>query len=163
MERVNAIVRHPIFVAELEQLGKLEADRVFCRHDAAHLLSVARIAYIFYLESKSSFADAESQMKELIYATAYLHDIGRARQYIDGTPHEQGSACIASVILPECGFSEGESELILDAILSHRTSGGEKPGFAGIIFRADKLSRHCFDCAAITQCDWEIKNMDVQY
>ncbi len=27
--------------------------------------------------------------KELIYCTALLHDIGRARQYEDGTPHDE--------------------------------------------------------------------------
>jgi len=165
MNKANAILRSPLFTTEFEELSKLEKDRGFCRHDMVHLLDVARIAYILYLEAgTTSTRDIESIVtKELIYATAYLHDIGRARQYIDGTPHEQAGARIALPILQECGFSQSETNIIIDAILSHRTRGSKKPGFAGLMYRADKLSRSCFDCKAIEQCDWEIKNTQVEY
>ena len=42
----------------------------------------------------------------MIYAAALLHDMGRVRQYRDGTEHHEESARIAARILPECGFSE---------------------------------------------------------
>jgi len=164
MEKANAILRHPLFVLEFEKLRKHEENREFCKHDMVHLLDVARIAYILFLELKSDYQKVKSNTaKELIYAAAYLHDIGRARQYIDGTPHEKESARFAEVILPECGFAADDSDIIIDAILSHRTSCGEKSGFAGLIYRADKLSRSCFACKAVQQCDWELKNTEIFY
>ena len=157
MERVNAVLGHPAFTAELERLSVFEKGRVFCGHDINHLLDVARLAYIRCLEA------GERVEKELIYAAALLHDIGRSRQYEDGTPHELESARIAAEILPECGFGEKEIVLIVDAIMSHRSDSGEMPGFAGLLFRADKLSRRCFDCAANLECDWSMKNTRLEY
>ena len=207
MQRVNAILQHPLFIESLRRTDEHERDRVFCGHGMDHLIDVARLAYILSLESGAK------TNKELIYAAALLHDIGRARQYEDGTPHEIESARIAEKILPECGFYEFEIDQILDAILSHRTNKGEKPGFPEFIierresrgracsamteqvkiskglkprglcranarqrgvrgsapgltlfiYRADKLSRRCFECAAISDCDWDIKNMRLEY
>ena len=157
MRRVNAILSHPRFVECLERTDEAERDREFCVHDMNHLLDVARVAYILCLETGDSID------KELFYAAALLHDIGRWRQYEDGTPHEQESARIAQEILPECGFNDVETEMILDAIVSHRTHLDEKPGFAGLIYRADKLSRQCFDCAVARECDWEMKNARLEY
>ena len=158
MDRVNAILRHPRFVEKLKRIKRIESKRVFCGHGIDHLLDVARIAYIL------SYEAGEKEEKELIYAAALLHDIGRARQYEDGTPHELESARIAAKILPECGFGESETALILDAISAHRTrSGGGKPGVAGLLYRADKLSRRCFDCAASGDCDWEMKNSVLKF
>ena len=157
MDRVNAILRHPSFTAALERIAELEKDRLFCKHGMDHLLDVARLAYIFCFES------GQKTDREALYAAALLHDIGRWRQYEDGTPHEQESARTAAIVLPECGFSKSEISLILDAILSHRTHSGEKTGFAGYIYRADKLSRRCFECAARRDCDWEMKNTCLEY
>ena len=162
MERVNAVLQHPLFVGALGKANELEKNRVFCRHGMDHLLDVARLAYILFLESqeKTEF----NVNKELIYATALLHDAGRARQYEDGTPHEEESARIADIILPECGFSEQEIAVMIEAILSHRTNcAGDKSGFAGLFYRADKLSRRCFDCAASGDCDWKNKNARLEY
>ena len=47
--------------------------------------------------------------KELIYCAALLHDIGRARQYEDGTPHDEAGAAIAGQILNELGFFYGRN------------------------------------------------------
>ena len=157
MHRVNLILRHPLFAEKLARMSELEKDRVFCRHGTDHLLDVARLAYILSLESGAN------EDKEFIYAAALLHDLGRARQYEDGTPHEQERARLAETILPECGFNDSESEKILDAILSHRTQNEKKPGFPGYIYRADKLSRRCFECAAETDCDWSKKNIELEY
>lgn len=168
MDRVNSIMRHPMFVVSIERTNELEKDMdPFCRHGMEHYLDVARIAYTLYLESldNSVLRDSHSgSCKELIYAAALLHDIGRARQYEDGTPHERASADIAEEILPECGFSEHESRLILDAIISHRTkSFVPRTGISDYIYRADKLSRLCFECSAYEECDWEMKNAQMEY
>ena len=150
MERVDAILSHPVFLEKLGRTAGLERDRAFCRHGLDHFLDVARIAYMLHLEA----GDNSEFRKELIYAAALLHDIGRARQYEDGTPHEEESARIAAGILPGCGFDEAETALILDAILSHRSgSVGERPGLAGLIYRADKLSRCCVLCNTKADCD----------
>jgi uncharacterized protein len=167
MERVDAILSHPLFLERLGRTAELEKGRAFCRHGLDHLLDVARIAYTLHLEAAddSEFRIPNSEFtRELVYAAALLHDIGRARQYEDGTPHEEESARIAAEVLPGCGFDGPEAALILDAVLSHRSnSGGGKPGLAGLLYRADKLSRRCFDCAAIADCDWELKNLRLGY
>ena len=92
MDRVNQIWNHPLYQTELHKLQLLEADREFCRHTPEHFLDVARLAYIRALEENYSVS------KELIYCTALLHDIGRARQYEDGTPHDEAGAAIAGQI-----------------------------------------------------------------
>ena len=169
MERVNKIIRRPRFGEELDRLNEIEKDREFDGHGMGHLLDVARIAYILCLESNEKYE------KELIYAAAMLHDVGRAKQYEDGTPHEKESAAIAAEILPECGFSGPETDLILEAILAHRTrSGSGRGGLGALLYRADKLSRmcfsgvdkkerRCFDCAVIDDCYWELKNQALTY
>ena len=98
MDRVNQIWNHPLYQTELRKLQLLEADREFCRHTPEHFLDVARLAYIRALEENYPVS------KELIYCTALLHDIGRARQYEDGTPHDEAGAIIAGQILKELGF-----------------------------------------------------------
>ena len=83
MERVNRILEHDGYQECLRKNETAEKDRRFCRHDMAHFLDVARIAWILNLQEE---AGAE---QELIYAAALLHDCGRWRQYEDGTPHEK--------------------------------------------------------------------------
>jgi len=169
LERFSLILEHPLFVEKLERINELERERLFCGHGMEHLLDVARIAYILYLESRPEQASgapisSSEFSKEMFYAAAFLHDIGRARQYEDGTPHEQESARLAEMILPECGFDASESELMLDAILAHRTKIGKgRTGFVGFLYRADKLSRRCCDCAVADECDWELKNIRLEY
>jgi len=158
LERVNAILRHPAFVAEIERLDEFEKSRPFCGHGMDHLLDVARIALILNFETGFP-ADIEP-----VYAAALLHDSGRAKQYEDGTPHEYESARIAAGILPECGFDSSETAVISDAILAHRTgSDYERFGIAEHLYHADKLSRRCFYCAAREDCNWELKNQQLMY
>jgi uncharacterized protein len=134
-----------------------EKSRVFCGHGLGHLLDVARIAYILCLEEGLGVG------KELVYAAALLHDTGRWRQYEDGTPHERESADIAAVILPGCGFDDEETTLIMGAILSHRRQGSPKSGLEKAFYRADKLSRRCFDCNAAEECEWSAQNSTLEY
>lgn len=156
MDRINQICAHPRWNECVEHIRVLEQDRIFCRHDTAHFLDVARLAYIENLEQGLGFS------KDLIYAAALLHDIGRHLQYTKGIPHEQASAAQAELILTDCGFSSQERETILEAILQHRdqdTKSGS--GLAGLIYRADKASRACLFCAARPACNWseEKKNL----
>lgn len=147
MERVWKIVTHPLYVQNMDENRKAEAERNFCRHDMDHFMSVARLAYIFKLERKYKVS------KEEIYATAMLHDIGKWKQYLEGIPHEVASAKIARTILDETGFSVEERERMVTAILAHRKGTGEGE-LAEIIYDADKLSRDCFSCKAEEACNW---------
>ncbi len=158
MVRVNQIWKHPLYQTELHKLQLLEADREFCRHTPEHFLDVARLAYIRALEENYPVS------KELIYCTALLHDIGRARQYEDGTPHDEAGAVIAGQILKELGFSPEEIQAIVSAIRGHRAETNQTI-LGQLIYRADKKSRNCFSCKAEPECYWSSakKNMTIQY
>lgn len=88
-ERLEAIRNHPLYQSSLRRLSDLERSRIFCRHGMEHLLDTARIAYIKSLERALPLS------RDLIYAAALLHDIGKWEQYENGTPHELSSARIA--------------------------------------------------------------------
>jgi putative nucleotidyltransferase with HDIG domain len=159
MLRVNQILTHPLFQRQLKQIEQLERERIFCRHGMEHLLSVARLAYLYSLEEKLDIP------KELIYAAALLHDIGRGEQYLHDIPHDQASAELAEPILKDCGFSAQERTEILTAISSHRAAEtGEKQDLCGILYQADKKSRPCFACPAAKECNWtpEKRNSTLQ-
>lgn len=159
MERVNKILNNPKYKEYIKLNEAYETERKFCRHDLGHFLDVARIAYILVLENKMNVD------KEIVYAAALLHDIGRWMQYRGEKSHEEGSADLAEDILKESGFAGSEKDLILDAVRNHRN---EKPGtvnFSSIFYLSDKLSRNCFDCAAAGECNWkdEKKNLILKY
>lgn len=149
MERVNRIIRHPLWRGALRQIEELEEERIFCRHDLDHFLHVARLAYIENLEQSLNLP------KGLIYAAALLHDIGRGLQYEKEIPHEEASAALAQSILTDCGFCEDEKAAVTDAISGHRNADAAKEyDLAGLLYRADKNSRSCFLCKAETECNW---------
>lgn len=150
MERIDKILKQDLFLKYLQLNEEAELDRIFCHHDMVHFLDVARIAWILNLEEGLGID------KEMIYAAALLHDIGRHVQYADGTPHEKASALLASEILKDCGFNDTETGVIISAIETHRSS--EVAGEAtlnGILYRADKASRPCFACKAEKECNWK--------
>lgn len=174
MERIDRIIRHPLFVEHMEANRVAEQDRIFCKHDLEHLLNVARIGRIMMAE--------ENYQVELplYYGAALLHDIGRHLQYKKGIPHEVASAQIAPFILEECGFTAEEIQRIVEAIKGHR---GEKKAFgkdcfpsaeaycaesktmAELLYRADKASRACYACEAKIKCNWDDakKNQSLKY
>jgi len=148
MDRINQILEHHTYRKCLQQIRRLEAGRIFCGHDMAHLLDVARLAYIFNLEEGLGIA------KEQVYAAALLHDIGRHIQYLKGIPHHEAGILPAKEILADCGFSKEEEKEILEAILSHRNSSvAQGKNLTGILYLADKKSRSCFSCKAEPECD----------
>ena len=156
MERINRICRHPLWKESVAEIQRLEEDRIFCRHNPAHYLDVARIAYIENLEKNIGIS------KEVIYAAALLHDIGRHRQYLEGIPHEEASAVLAAPILRDCGFTEMEQKEIISAISEHRTpETAGKANLQGLIYRADKGSRSCLFCNASEECNWGIEKKNI--
>lgn len=162
MKRVNAIFRHPLYQTYYRRLEEAEQGRIFCRHQMTHLLDVARIAYIRSLEEGLGLD------REVIYAAAVLHDIGKVLQYEEGLPHEITGEKIAAEILDglagENAFSETEKVMILTAIRGHRKLRDEPEVLERILYESDKASRMCFACPAEPQCDWneEKKNKEIR-
>lgn len=161
MMRVRKIPEHPLYRECVEKIGEAERERIFCGHSQEHFLDVARLMYIYALEEKSSLS------RELIYATALLHDLGRWEQIEKGTPHHIAGERIARIIMEECGFSADEQDAAGKAIAGHRNSESQKSSDAltRYLYRADKKSRNCFSCRALSVCDWpeEKKNLYIEY
>ncbi|PRR83408.1 HD domain-containing protein [Clostridium vincentii] len=157
MERVNQILENKNYRNYLKRLEDLEQEREFCKHTIEHFLDVARIAYIKVLEDNLNYS------KEVIYAIALLHDIGKILEYEEGIPHHRGSVEISKEILKEIDFTEEEKASILTAIEEHR-EGSEKE-LSKLIYISDKLSRNCFNCRAEKKCYWseDKKNFNIRY
>lgn len=133
MERVNGILKDPLYRTCLSKIALFERDRIFCGHDMAHFLDVARLAYIFNLEENLGIE------KEEIYTAALLHDVGRFVQYEDGTPHQLAGLPFAKELMERYGYEEEEKARILRAIENHRNRAiREEKSLTGIIYRADK-------------------------
>ena len=139
------------------KLKVYEAKREFCNHTIEHFIDVARIAYIMVLE------EGLSASKEVIYAIGLLHDIGRVKQYEEGIHHDIASVEMSKEILRDTNFSKEEIDLILNGIANHRKESDNK--LEEIIYKADKLSRQCFNCKAEKECYWskEKKNFRITY
>ncbi|MHB9093231.1 MAG: HD domain-containing protein, partial [Eubacteriales bacterium] len=95
---MQSIMEDPLFAEYLSKNSIKETDRKFCRHTFQHLVDVARITYIQMLESgdiKSFCEEKDINMRlarEIIYAAALLHDIGRWKEYETGEDHAAVSA-----------------------------------------------------------------------
>lgn len=157
MDRVNKILNNEKYKSLLEEISELEKDRMFCKHSLAHFLDVARIAYIEVLEKQLNYN------KEVIYAIALLHDIGRGLEYKEGIPHNIASALIAKDILKDIDFTEKQKSQIIKCIEDHRT--GSEDSLSEVIYKSDKLSRNCFNCNSIKLCKWndDKKNKGIKF
>lgn len=149
MDRVDNILNNETFKKCLNRINEAEKDRKFCLHNIEHSIDVARIGYIISLENNLSVA------KDVIYATALLHDIGRAEEYDNGISHHEASAIIAKGILADTGFDEAETEIICDAIKKHKCGQAQVNTLSDLLYKADKLSRACYSCKAYKECYWD--------
>lgn len=154
MNRIEALLRDAEYLDYVKKNELAERERIYCHHDLDHFWSVARMAWILYLESPQHIPAFtkydEAAAREILYAAAFLHDIGRFRQYEDTSlDHAAESALLAAPILERYNFSAEEAALVLEAIAYHRV-GGE--GIRGLLYTADKLSRPCFTCYVQDQC-----------
>ncbi len=140
------------------ELEKMEKNRQFCKHGINHCMDVARIAYIMSLEKNHGIK------KDIIYACAFLHDIGRVEEYENGTPHEISGANLAVVILKEVGYNKTEIEQIICAIRNHRSNTISKSDLENLISDADRKSRLCMFCGVRRCCKWseEKKNKEIE-
>lgn len=164
MDRVTKIISNELYKESQKAIDTYEKERKFCRHDFNHYLDTARIAYIISLEEEYNFS------KEIIYATALLHDIGRIDEYKMGISHDVASAKKAKIILEQCDYENSEIELICKAIKNHREyknkySIDKEMTLSELLYKADKLSRCCYNCNAYLECKWsdEVKNNIIKY
>lgn len=156
------ILKDERYLKCLSDIEELEKNRIFCKHNLSHFISVARIATIIWHEE----GGRNSLKRDIIYAAGLLHDIGRAEEYMKGTPHEEAGAIIAGEILQSSGYEDKEIEMITRAISAHRIKDDNDIDYLGqIISKADKLSRECFACSASDMCKWskEKKNKNLEY
>lgn len=157
MDRVHAIMADERYIKRMEEIKKAEQSRKYCCHGYDHLLSVARIAYILSLEENLGFK------KDVIYGMALLHDIARFSEYEKSLNHRKAGPILARPILTDAGYTEEEVNDMCEAIELHGTFPDKTRTLAGVLYRADKLSRNCFDCAVTDTCNWpeERKNMNI--
>lgn len=155
IKRVGIILDSPKYKEYLDKIDCWEKTRRFCRHDRNHFWETARTAYILYLSGEVSCPElqefSKTAVKEMIYAVAFLHDIGRFKEYEnEALDHGQEGAVLARPLLAEAGFSDAESAIIVKAIADHRIK--DTVGFDLLLYRADKESRPCYDCPVLAEC-----------
>lgn len=158
IDRVNLILKNKDFIENYNQIVEFEKDRLFCKHDMEHLLNVARIMVI--KDSESSKAPLN---KDIIYATAILHDIGRSLEYKSGIHHNISGGILAKDILKESHFDDKEIILITSVIINHNENQITSY-LSSLLHYADKQSRNCFICNAKELCKWseEKKNKGIE-
>lgn len=150
MARINLILADPEYFNYLDKNRAAEEDRVYCGHDFAHLVSTARLTWIFLLEEGNPYIS-----REIAYAAALLHDIGRFEEYTSGGDHALISAGLARPILERAGFSAPEIALITEAIKEHRQKDehlAKRSSLSAALFKADNHARLCFLCPAAGTC-----------
>ena len=155
MTKLGKILNSSPYQFYVDSIAQWEKKRMFCRHDRSHFLDTARVAYILFLEKAVACPELDSfgqdEIREMIYAVGFLHDIGRYLEYEDpAKDHAQESARLAEPLLRDAGFSDDACHLILKAISNHRKKNNQ--GFDLLIYRADKEGRPCSHCDALPQC-----------
>lgn len=148
MARLNRLLDLEDYSRYMEKIEGLEKERLFCKHSFEHGLNVARIAYAFILEKGELIIP-----KDVVYAAAFLHDIGRWVEYETGEDHAEVSARLAVPLLEMSDFRIEEIRIILQGIREHRRHQAEKLTLLGeALARADDWSRDCRHCTAQPLC-----------
>ncbi len=156
MEYVARLLHQEQYRKTVKKIARLEADRIYCRHNMEHFMDVARLAQIRNLKEQLGLDE------EMIYLYALLHDIGRMKECEQGISHAAASAEFAGEIFATIDYPKEKGDIICQAILAHRreTCGelyGEKlwqTAFTQLMKWADKASRMCFACEAADSCKW---------
>lgn len=154
--RVNRIIKHPLFKEYALKNAQAEEKRAYCNHGFDHGLAVARIAYIYLQEEED-----KSLSKEVVYAAAVLHDLGRWREYETGENHALVGAELVKPILKESGFGPKEEEVIVQGIREHRLDPERELSLLGrALAYADDWARDCRSCTSQEACYKYSQSMD---
>ncbi|MBM7622718.1 HD domain-containing protein [Sporohalobacter salinus] len=170
MRRLNKLINSKEYNHYLQKNSQREDNRIFCKHNWQHFIDVARITYLLVLEEDLDKKiliewqlEEKSSLKELIYTAAFLHDIGRWKQYDTGQDHAEVSANLAKDLLQEYGYDSLEEKIILTAIREHRDKPNSDKSILGqLLCRGDNLSRNCIRCSSREECK-RIKNPTFKY
>lgn len=153
MKRIELLLNDAIYNEYLGYNEEQESDPKYCRHDLAHHIDVARIAYILILEHNDmNFFIQETNLsskiaaKEIIYAAGLLHDIGKWKEYQTGLDHASYGARLAREILPRVLFNPKEIDIIARAVYEHRNLSMDMSFLGERLYRADNLARVCMSC-----------------
>ncbi|NLB18459.1 MAG: HD domain-containing protein [Syntrophomonadaceae bacterium] len=159
MRRIDKILKDPAYIDHVDHNAQATKDDPFCKHDLAHMVDVARIAYILVLERQDiSYFIREARLrgreaaKEVIYAAGLLHDIGKWKEIESGVDHAAYGAHLAQEILERAGFDDNEIHVITHAIFEHRNISRDMSLLGERMHRADNLSRACVQCQAKCDC-----------
>ncbi len=150
MDRVNRLINDSRYQHYLHLNEEAEQGRIYCSHQFEHLLATARLSWIFILESGVPYIS-----REIAYAAALLHDIGRWQECAGKGDHAILSSTLAEPLLRSAGFSRDEIGLITRAISRHRHDPAGQEVYTPLdqaLYRADKHSRICFTCEAHHSC-----------
>lgn len=148
MGRVNQLLDDEEYYRSMQKINVIEKERLYCKHGFEHGLNVARIAYAYLLEQGDNFLS-----KELVYAAALLHDIGRWVEYETGEDHAEASVRLALPILKACQYNTEDIQVILIGIREHRLH--HEAGLTSLgkaLALADDWSRDCRNCSAQSSC-----------
>mgnify|MGYP002508293439 CR=1 FL=1 len=117
MKYVKRLLEETEYLQWVEELEQAEAERIFCRHGLSHSLDVARIGWILTLErGQAGTGKPGEALKEKIYLTALLHDLGRLSEAKQGTPHHRAGAALAEQLLARIQYPKEDRQEILAAI-----------------------------------------------
>ena len=157
--RHNIILHDKEYIKRLKEIDEAEKERRFCRHSLDHLVSVARIGALIAVDEGLDIS------RDVIYATALLHDIGRWSELEKKHDHSEAGAMYAEGILRRAGYSEQDISEITHAIRCHGEDTEKKNSLAWLLYKADKMSRSCFSCNVYEECFWDenIKNNNIKY
>lgn len=155
-KNINAVWENDLYQEKYKSLQKIEKTRKYCGHDISHFLDVARLMWTYNTENGTGLK------RDVVYATALLHDIGRYDEAVNGKPHHEAGADLAGEILKSTKFTSKEKEEIAEAIRTHRDANfNDENSLRGYLYRADKRSRACFCCKAANTCSWPIKKRNL--
>lgn len=157
---VEQLLEYPLYQEYKNELSAFEESRMFCKHDLDHFEEVGRIACIVARENHLSIPEDE------ILLAAYLHDLGRVKQYESGISHGEASAALAREILCSLECQEEWISEICDAVASHSNRYDARlryqnakniTSLAELLSYADHFSRKCYQCVAAEACKWDAK------
>lgn len=157
MAYIDILLKDNKYKQDLDTLCALEANRVFCGHDLNHFQEVSRIARIINRENNLGIDD------DVIDLCAYLHDMGRIREYNEGVNHHDAAYEYGRNMMENLDIPENVMEEVLSGIRHSRHRFDAKERFDNrhelknlddIISFADHFSRKCFDCEAAGDCKW---------
>ena len=160
-DKIKAILNHKEFIKRNKLIDMYEMGRKFCLHNLQHFLNTSRITYILVLENdqyKKLFPGRDmGEIKELVYAAGFLHDLGRVEQYLEGTDHALVGSEIAKNIMEDVGFAAENIKIVCQAIGEHREYKKTNSLFGRKLYEGDKLSRQCKGCKVFDECKIELK------